>query len=102
MYFYALITQIIVDVAISDTLLSKIAKEAHRLLEEMSANNFQWPNEHSLVKKVAGVNEVDPIVSLSNQVLEFANQILAFTTWEASSSKESTMVANTSYISEWG
>ena len=46
------------------------------------------------------VHEVDPIVSLSTQVLALANQIVAFTTREASSSKESTMVANTSYTCE--
>ena len=46
-------TRTIVDVATSGTLLSKIAEEAHRLLEEISANNCQWPSERSLVKKVA-------------------------------------------------
>ena len=87
------------NAAASGTLLSKTAKEAHRLLEDMSANKCQWPSEHSLAKKVAGIHEVDPIVSLSAQVSTLANQIVAFTTRE-SSSKEAAMVATTSYMGE--
>ena len=68
------------DAAASGTLLSKTAKEAHRLLEEMSANNCQWPSERFLAKKAAGIHEIDPIVSLSAQVSTLANQIAAFTT----------------------
>ena len=48
----------IVDAAASGTLLSKTTEEALRLLEEMSANNCQWPGERS--KKAAGIHEVDP------------------------------------------
>ena len=51
------------DAAASGTLLSKTIEEAHRLLEEMSANNCQWPGECS--KKAARIHEVDPIMSLS-------------------------------------
>ena len=58
-------TRTIVDAAASGTLLSKTIEEAHRLLEEMSANNFQWPSERSLAKKAIGIHEVDPIVYLS-------------------------------------
>ena len=93
-------TQTIVNVAASGSLLSKIAEEAYRLLEEMSANNFQWPSECSLAKKATRVHEVDPIITLSAQVSALANQIVAFTTREALSSKESTMVASSSYTGE--
>ena len=61
------------DAAASGTLLSKAAEEVYRLLEEMSANNCQWPSEHSLARKVVGIHEVDPIVSLSAQVSALAN-----------------------------
>ena len=71
-------TRTIVDVAASGTLLSKTAKEDHRLLEEMSANNYHWPGERST--KVVGIHEMDPIVSLSTQVSALANQISTFTT----------------------
>ena len=70
-----------------------------RLLEEMLANNCQWPSECSIGKKAAGIYEVDLIVSLSAQVSILANQIAAFTTKE-SSSKEAAMVATTSYMGD--
>ena len=52
------------DAATSGALLSKTSEEAHRFLEEMSANNCQWPGERSMAKKVAGIHEVDPTMSL--------------------------------------
>ena len=82
-------TSTIVDVAISDTLLSKTTEEAFRLLEEMSTNNCQWPEERS--KMVAGIHEVDHIMILSAQVSALANQIASFTTRDAAN-KESAMV----------
>ena len=50
-----------------------------------------------MANKVAGILEVDPIISLSTQVSALANQIAAFTTREALASKEATMVATTSF-----
>ena len=78
------------DAAASGTLLSKTAKEAHKLLEEIWADNFQL------------LHEVDPIVSILVQVSALANQIAAFNTKEVqvSSSKEAGMVATTSYTGE--
>ena len=81
------------DAATSDTLLSKTTEEAHRLLEEMSTNNCQWPGERS--KKVVGIHEVDSILSSSAQVSALANQIASFTTRDASV-RESAMVASSS------
>ena len=66
-------TRTIVDAATSRTLLSKTAEEAHRLLEEMFANNCQWPSERSIAKKALGIHNVDPIVSLLRQVSALAN-----------------------------
>ena len=80
--------------AASGTLLSKTTEEAHRLLEEMSANNCQWPSELSIAKATAGIHEVDPIISLSAQVLALANQIASFTT-----NRGSTMVASSNSYS---
>ena len=56
-------TRTIVYAVASGTLLSKTTEKAFRLLEEMPANNCQWPGERS--KKVASIHEVDPILSLS-------------------------------------
>ena len=67
------LTRMIGDVAVSGTFLSETSEEAYHLLEEMSANNCQWPSERSMAKKIAGILEVDPIVSLSAQVSALAN-----------------------------
>ena len=53
-------------------------------------------------KKAAGIHEVDPIVHMSAQVSALASQIAAFTTREASSSKESAMVCTSSQSMEGG
>ena len=89
-------TNTIVDAAASGTLLSKTTEEAFRLLEEMSANNCQWPGERS--RKSVGIHEVDPIMSFSAQVLALADQI-AFFIIKNASSKESAMVASSSSYS---
>ena len=86
-------TRTIVDAAASGTLLSKTTEEAHRLLEEMSANNCQWSGKQ--LKKAAGIHEVDPILSLSTQVSTLANQIASFTTRDVAA-RESAMVASSS------
>ena len=62
----------------------------------MSANNCQWPGERS--KKAAGIHEVDPILSLSAQVSDLANQIASFTTRDTIA-RESTIVASSSSYS---
>ena len=88
-------TRTIVDAATNRTLLSKTTKEAHMLLEEMSANNCQWLREHS--KKAARIHEVDSIMSLSAQVSTLANQIASFTTRDAASRKSAMVASSSSY-----
>ena len=55
--------------------MSKTVDEAHCLLEEMTSNNYQWPNERSILKKAAGVHEVNQLIALSAQVSALSNQI---------------------------
>ncbi|KAJ4705078.1 DNA-directed DNA polymerase [Melia azedarach] len=80
-------TRIIVDTVAGGTLLSKMAEEAHASLEEMACNNYQWPSERSIAKRVVGVHEVDQMEALSAQVATLSNQIKNFTTRKASSSQ---------------
>ena len=61
----------------------------------MSANNCQWPGERS--KKVVGIHEVHPILSLSSQVLALANQIATFTTRDAASRELAVVASSSSY-----
>ncbi|PON44675.1 hypothetical protein TorRG33x02_330330, partial [Trema orientale] len=89
--------RMIVDAAAGGTLLSKTTDEAQLSLEEMASNNYQWPNERSILKRVANVNEVDPITDLTAQVSALTSQISALTTREAQSSREPMGVSNASF-----
>ena len=92
-------TRTIVDAAAGGTLLSKTADEAQQLLEEMARNNFQWPNERSMVRRAAEIHEVDPIAALSAQVSALSNQFSAWSS-KASSSKDSVAAVNASYVAK--
>ena len=53
-----------------------------------------------MAKKVVGILEVDPIMSLLAQVSTLANQIVAFTTRKTSYSKEAVMVVTISFCGD--
>ena len=55
--------------------MGKTIDEAHQLLEEMAANNYQWPSERSSQKKVVGVYELDAITALTAQVTTLTKQL---------------------------
>ncbi|XP_041009418.1 uncharacterized protein LOC121253473 [Juglans microcarpa x Juglans regia] len=63
-------TRTIVDVASGGTLMLKTAEGATYLLEEMASNNYQWPTERTMAKKVTGIHELKPLADLSAQVLQ--------------------------------
>ncbi|XP_041001613.1 uncharacterized protein LOC121247311 [Juglans microcarpa x Juglans regia] len=81
-------TQTIVDAAAGGTLMSKTAKGATYLLEEMASNNYQWPTERTIAKKVAGIRELEPLAALSAQVATLSHQISALTTQRIPQSAE--------------
>lgn len=70
----------IVDAVAGGTLMSKTAEGATFLLEEMASNNYQWPTERTMTKKVAGIHELEQIAALSVQVASLAHQISTLTT----------------------
>ena len=81
-------TQTLVDAASSGTLISKTAKGATSLLEEMASNNYQWPIERTTAKKVARIHELDPFAALSAQVAFLCHQVSTFTTQRIPQSAE--------------
>ncbi|XP_035539656.1 uncharacterized protein LOC118344026 [Juglans regia] len=81
-------TQTIVDAASGGTLMSKTAEGATYLLEEMASNNYQWPIERTMTKKVAGIHELEPLAALSAQVASLSHQISALTTQRIPQSAE--------------
>lgn len=58
-------TRTIVDAAATGTLMSTTAEGATSLLEEVASNNYQWPTERTVAKKVVGIHELDPLAALS-------------------------------------
>ncbi|XP_073056941.1 uncharacterized protein [Primulina eburnea] len=66
-----------VDTAVGGTIFSKTPDEPYELLEQMTINSYQWPSERSGSRKPAGVYAVDPITSLTAQVLALTTQIAA-------------------------
>ncbi|XP_022880834.1 uncharacterized protein LOC111398110 [Olea europaea var. sylvestris] len=60
--------------------MAKTAEAAYALLDDLATNCYQWQSERSIMKKVAGMYEVDPIIALASQVLSLTNQITTLTT----------------------
>ncbi|XP_065628545.1 uncharacterized protein LOC111994101 [Quercus suber] len=81
-------TRTIVDAASGGTLMSKTAEGATSLLEEMASNNYQWPTERTMAKKVAGIHELEPFAALSAQVASLSHQVSALTTQRIPQSAE--------------
>ena len=68
--------------------MSKTAKGATSLLEEMALNNYQWPTKRTMTKKVAGIHELDPFAALSAQVASLSHQVSTLTTQRIPQSAE--------------
>ena len=68
-------TRTLVDAAAGGALMSKTIDKAYDLLEDMAANNYQWPSERSMQKKPMGVHEIDAITALTAQVANLSKQL---------------------------
>ena len=66
----------------------KTGKGATSLLEEMPSNNYQWPTERIMAKKVAGIHELDLLATLSAQVASLSHQVSTLTTQRIPQSAE--------------
>ncbi|KAF5472037.1 hypothetical protein F2P56_008785 [Juglans regia] len=77
---FSLRDKTIVNVVGGGTLMSKTAEGATSLLEEMTSNNYQWPTERTMAKKVARIHELKSFAALSAQVASLSHQISALTT----------------------
>ncbi|XP_024025398.1 uncharacterized protein LOC112092750 [Morus notabilis] len=61
-------TRTLIDVSAGGALMKKTEDEAYELLEDMATNNYQWPSERSIPKKIAGLHEVEAITNLTAQI----------------------------------
>ncbi|KAL4597574.1 hypothetical protein ACB092_11G000200 [Castanea dentata] len=64
-----------VDAAAGGALMSKTHEAAYELLEELASNNYQWPTERAMPRKIAGVLELDSITSLAAQMATLSQQL---------------------------
>ncbi|PKA66478.1 hypothetical protein AXF42_Ash003132 [Apostasia shenzhenica] len=64
-----------IDAASSGTLTKKTPEIGWDLLEDMSSNNFQWPNERLIQSKKVGVLELDALTALMAQLQALDEQI---------------------------
>ena len=57
--------------------MRKSHDDAYNLFKEMAMNNYQWPNERSMQKKIVGVLEINAITTLTAQVHSLIQQLKA-------------------------
>ena len=70
-------TRTLIDAASGGALNRKNRDEAYELLDQMTSNSYQWPNERSIPKRTMGVLEVDAITALQAQVTLLTKMIEA-------------------------
>jgi hypothetical protein len=54
----------------------------------MANNSYQWLNERTMPRKVAGIYEVDPLTSIATQVSSLSNQLATLTSQGAYPQKQ--------------
>ena len=55
--------------------MKKTEEEVYDLLEDMATNNYQWPSEKSIPKKIARVHKIDAITNLTAQITSLSKQL---------------------------
>jgi len=61
-------TKMIIDAAAEGALMRKKHDEAYELLEEMASNSYQWQSDRAMLRKAAGVHEINAISAIHAQV----------------------------------
>ena len=60
----------LINALVGGKLMKKNESEAYELLENMTSNNYLWPNERlPPPKKVVGIHEIDVISKLSARLI---------------------------------
>ncbi|XP_070020306.1 uncharacterized protein [Nicotiana sylvestris] len=77
----------VIDAALGGFIMSKTTADAMQLLNEISENAVQWPSDRMIVKKAAGVNQVEAWNSLAQQIATLTQKVEAFQVNTKSSSQ---------------
>ena len=59
----------IIDAAAGGALMGKERNEAYELLEEMASNSYQWQSDRAMLRKTAGVHEINAISAIHAQLI---------------------------------
>lgn len=58
----------IIDAASGGSIMGKTTAEIMQLFNEISKNVVQWPSDRMIIKKTAGVNQIESLNSLAQQI----------------------------------
>ncbi|OIT29784.1 hypothetical protein A4A49_57981, partial [Nicotiana attenuata] len=67
--------------------MGKATAEAMQLLNEISENAVQWPSDRMIIKKTTGVDQVEALNSLTQQIATLTQKVEAFQVGAHSSSQ---------------
>ncbi|XP_075076513.1 uncharacterized protein LOC142163157 [Nicotiana tabacum] len=68
----------VIDAVSGGSIMGKTTVEAMQLLNEISENTVQWPSDRMIIKKIAGVNQVEALNSLTQQIANLTQKVEAF------------------------
>ncbi|XP_009617647.1 uncharacterized protein [Nicotiana tomentosiformis] len=68
----------VIDATSGGSIMSKTTAKAMQLLNKISENVVQWPSDRMIVKKAAGVNQVEAWNSLAQQIITLTQKVEAF------------------------
>ncbi|XP_070005379.1 uncharacterized protein [Nicotiana sylvestris] len=68
----------VIDAVSGGSIMGKTTVEAMQLLNEISENTVQWPSDRMIIKKTAGVNQVEALNSLTQQIANLTQKVEAF------------------------
>ncbi|XP_070001822.1 uncharacterized protein [Nicotiana sylvestris] len=68
----------VIDGASGGSIMGKTTVEAMQLLNEISKNVVQWPLDRTIIKKTAGVYQVEALNSLTLQIATLTQKVEAF------------------------
>ncbi|XP_019248407.1 PREDICTED: uncharacterized protein LOC109227661 [Nicotiana attenuata] len=77
----------VIDAASGGSIMEKTTTQAMQLLNEISENAVQRPSDRMIIKKTAGVNQVEALNSLTQQIATLTQKVEAFQVGAHSSSQ---------------
>nr|XP_033511226.1 uncharacterized protein LOC108944582 [Nicotiana tomentosiformis] len=77
----------VIDAASGGSIMKKTTAEEMQILNKISKNVVQWPSNRMIIKKTAGVNQIEALNSLAQQIATLTQKVKAFQAGALSSSQ---------------